>query len=82
MLDRSRQAVLAGELDTVLHVPDDDEQAHRRPQLAVLVEAAALILHEVFGLVHLPDVVVEGADIEQEAVGADRIGCGLGIVAT
>jgi len=46
----------------------------------VLVRAPALVFDEILGFVHLPDVVIQGADVHQKPVGADCIRGGLGDV--
>ncbi len=74
------QVLLAPQLDALLDVGRDHERAHRRLDLLVRVLARLLVLDEVLGLEHLPDVVVERPDARPERVRADGVGRGLGQV--
>ncbi len=62
------------QIDAVFHVPDDDQRAHGRGQMVVLILAAGHILDKIMRLEHLADVMKICADSHQEAVGADVVG--------
>src|SRR6202035_1492489 len=78
--DRLRQVVLAGELDALLDVVDEDEGAHRGEELVVAVLPRALVLDEVLRAEDLADVVVEPAGVSENGVGADPLATLLGEV--
>ena len=75
-------AVLFGQFEAVLDVSDDDEQAHGGREALVPGEVpGGLVFDEVFGFGELSDVVIEGSDAGEEAVGSDGLGGGFGHVA-
>ena len=76
--DRLGQVVLPGQVDAVLDVADDDQRAHRRRQVGVAVGGAGLVLDEIVRLEHLADVVEVRPDPDQQGVGPDPLGGGLG----
>ena len=77
---RPAQPELHRDVDAVLDVGEDDARRKLRRQPVVHV-AAFLIFREVARSAHLADVVVERHDATLQAVGADRVGGGLGQIA-
>ena len=73
-----RQIVLTRQIGTVLDVRDDHQRAHRRQQRLVAILLPSLVLDEVSRLEHLADVVKVRPDANQQSVGTDRFGGGLG----
>jgi len=78
VVEHARQTVRPRHLDTVFDVPHDDQQTPGWAEPIVPIQPCFLILHEVLGLVHLPDVVVQRAHVRQQRVGLDRVRRGLG----
>ena len=66
--------MLPAEVNSVFHVPDDDERAHGRRQLGVPISWADLVFNEIMRLEHLADVVEISPDPHQKAVCADALG--------
>ncbi len=75
ILDDFGEVVLLGQLQAVGHVADDHLRALLVGQVLVRVDAARLVFGEKHGLLHLADVMVEGAGTHQLGIGADGIGC-------
>ncbi len=65
---RAGQLELAGDLDALLDVVDDDERAHGGGEVLVEVEFPRPVLDEILGHLGLADVVVEGPGLGQQGV--------------
>ena len=65
------QPVLAADLQSFFHMAGDDQRAHARLEVLVRIHARPLVFHEVLGLDHLADVVIEGPDAHQQRMGSD-----------
>ena len=81
VLDDLGQVVLLGQLHAAGDVADDHLGALFVGQVLVRIDATPLVLGEEHGVLHLADVVVEGAGTHQLALGPDaigRLGCQVG----
>ena len=67
------QPVFPGQVHPVLDMGDQDQAAHGRGQLLVLVVAALLVFHEIGRLLDLADVVVKGGGLGQHGIGPDGL---------
>ena len=75
LLDDLGQVVLLRQFQPVRHVADDHLCALLVVEVLVRVDAARLVLGEEYRILHLADVVVQGARTHQLAFGADTVGC-------
>ena len=71
------QPVFPGQVHPVLDMGDEDQAAHGRGQLLVLVFLPHQIFHEIGRLLDLADVMVKGGSLGQHGIGPDGLRRGL-----
>ena len=68
--NRSGQFALPGQLHTILHMGSDNQVAHGRGELIVPIQGLHLVLDEISRLFDLSNIVIVGADANQEGISA------------